>query len=97
MWACERFHMYLYGITFELVTDKLKTSHAYYAQVQGQMGVSGVEWCDFVVYTKKGMSVERIPFKKQYWNDLKQPSNYYFAHFIQHAAADYTKIYQVTQ
>ena len=76
---------------------KLKTSHAYYAQVQGQMGVSGVEWCDFVVYTKKGMSVERIPFKKQYWNDLKQPSNYYFAHFIQHAAADYTKIYQVTQ
>ena len=21
MWACERFHMYLYGITFELVTD----------------------------------------------------------------------------
>ena len=21
VWACERFHMYLYGITFELVTD----------------------------------------------------------------------------
>ena len=32
---------------------KLKESHQYYAQVQGQMGVGGRPWCDFVVYTKK--------------------------------------------
>lgn len=32
----------------------LKKDHAYYIQVQGQMGVTGAEWCDFVVYTFKG-------------------------------------------
>ena len=32
----------------------LKESHSYYTQVQGQMGVGGRPWCDFVVYTKKG-------------------------------------------
>ena len=41
---------------------KLKKTHAYYAQVQGQMGCTGAQWCDFVVYTKKGMLIERISF-----------------------------------
>ena len=38
----------------------LKEGHLYYAQVQGQMGVGGRAWCDFVVYMKKGISVESI-------------------------------------
>lgn len=71
---------------------KLKRTHAYYAQVQGQMGVTGAEWCDFIVYTKKGMSIERILFDSQYWMDLKQKlHSYYFTHFIDFAAADYAK------
>ena len=41
-------------------TCRLKTEHAYYAQVQGQMGVTGAQWCDFVVYTKRGLYVERV-------------------------------------
>lgn len=28
---------------------KLKRNHKYYAQVQGLMGVTGAQWCDFVV------------------------------------------------
>ena len=43
---------------------KLKRTHAYYAQVQGQMGCTGTQWCDFVVHTKKGMSIERISFDR---------------------------------
>ena len=31
-----------------------RQNHAYYAQVQGKMGVSGVKWCYFAVYTNKG-------------------------------------------
>ena len=50
---------------------KLKITHPYYAQVQGQMGITGTKWCDFVVYTKKGMSIERIPFDPQYWHELE--------------------------
>ena len=32
-------------------TTTLKKSHQYYFQVQGQLGVSGVAWCDFVLWT----------------------------------------------
>ena len=40
----------------------LKKCHKYYAQVQGQMGITGAKWCDFVTYTFKGMVIERIYF-----------------------------------
>ena len=51
----------------------LKETHSYYAQVQGQMGVGKRPWCDFVVYTKKGISVERVPFNETYWNNKLLP------------------------
>ena len=51
---------------------KLKRTHAYYAQVQGQMDCTGAQWCDFVVYTKKGMSIERIAFDRGYWVELQE-------------------------
>ena len=41
---------------------KSKEDHPYYAQVQGQMAVTGAKWCDFIVYTRKGIYVKRIPF-----------------------------------
>ena len=46
---------------------KLKQTHTYFAQVQGQMAVTERKWCDFVVYTKIGTSVERIAFDSAYW------------------------------
>ncbi|KAK7477395.1 hypothetical protein BaRGS_00031371 [Batillaria attramentaria] len=48
----------------------LKKDHNYYYQVQGQMGISGRSWCDFVVWTLKGMSVERIPFDEGLWQAI---------------------------
>lgn len=41
---------------------RLERDHAYYAQVQGQMGITGAKWCDFIVYTSKGLYVEGIVF-----------------------------------
>ena len=32
---------------------KLKETHQYFAQVQGQMAIGERMWCDFVVYTQK--------------------------------------------
>lgn len=60
---------------------ELKRSHHYYAQVQGQLGITGSSWCDFVVYTQKGLSIERIYFNKQYW-DIMMPKLMDF--YIQH-------------
>ena len=48
---------------------KLKESHQYYAQVQGQMAVGECKWYDFVVYTQKGFSIQRIPLNKSFWEN----------------------------
>lgn len=45
----------------------LKKEHAYYYQVIGQMAVAGIAWCDFVVFTNKGLFVERIDFDHTVW------------------------------
>ena len=43
---------------------QLKRSHPYYCQVQGQMAITERAWCDFVVYTSKGIAIDRITFDK---------------------------------
>lgn len=48
----------------------LKRNHHYYSQVQGQLGICGARWCDFVVYTNKGLIIERIAFDKHYWTSM---------------------------
>ena len=68
---------------------KLKVDHLYYAQVQGQMGITGAEWCNFVVFTKKGRSLKRIAFDRHYWSDLERKLlPYYYENFIDFAAAE---------
>ena len=58
---------------------QLKESHAYYAQIQGQMAIGCRPWCDFVVYTKKGVSVQRVKFNQSFWDDklLKKLTSFY--------------------
>ena len=31
------------------------------------MALTGAKWCDFIIYTKKGVSVQRIRFDEQFW------------------------------
>ena len=52
---------------------KLKQSHCYFCQVQGQMALTEREWCDFIVYTERGISVERIKFDSDFWNSHLLP------------------------
>ena len=68
---------------------KLKLDHPYYAQVQGQMAVTGARWCDFIVYTSRGLYVQRITFDPIVWAELNQKLvSYYFIHFIKFASAE---------
>ena len=48
--------------------------HVYYAQVQGEMAVMGVDWCDFVVYSNGGVVVDRILADVEYWDILSETS-----------------------
>ena len=50
----------------------LKPSHKYYFQVQGQMGLTGINRCDFVVWTPGRISVESIMFCEEYWDGMFQ-------------------------
>ena len=49
---------------------RLKKQHHYYYQVQGQMAICSKKWCDFVVYTNNGISIERIQFDELVWNAM---------------------------
>ena len=51
----------------------LHQKHNYHYQVQGQMAVLGVEWCDFVVWTLKDFTVERISFDPEFWKNQCLP------------------------
>ena len=55
--ACSDPHFFLEVVDGK---PKLNKKHIYYDQVQGQMTITGTKWCDFVVYTKRGLSIERI-------------------------------------
>ncbi|KAL5493881.1 hypothetical protein EMCRGX_G015116 [Ephydatia muelleri] len=52
---------------------ELKHNHPYFAQVQGQLAITERSWCDFVVYTKKGISVERIQYSQEFWRNTLLP------------------------
>jgi len=52
---------------------KLCLNHLYYAQIQGQMAVGDRAWCDFVMYTTKGINVKFIYFDTNYWSNTLLP------------------------
>ena len=39
---------------------RLKPSHSYYWQVQGQLLITGMQWCDFVVFAEDDVLVQII-------------------------------------
>ncbi len=55
-------------------TLQLRRGHRYFAQVQGQMTVGERPWCDFVVFTNKGISMERVAFDEDYWQQTLLPA-----------------------
>ena len=72
-----------YGSKFflEFNTDgqmTLRKSSKYYCQVQGEMAIMKVRWCDFVVWTTVDIHVERIPFDQSFWEERLLPKLEYF-------------------
>jgi hypothetical protein len=61
---------------------QLKRSHQYYSQIQQQLGVTGRQWCDFVVYTKKELFIERIYFDVGFWDRIVASARLFFRSHI---------------
>ncbi len=59
-------------------TISLKTEHTHYHQVQLQLFVTQINWCEFCVYTTKGIAVQRIyPDKMQEANNIPKLEYFY--------------------
>ena len=57
---------------------KLKRTHDYYIQIQGQTAICKKDYCDFVCWTPKGMHVERIAFDASVFSRIKPSLDHYF-------------------
>ena len=63
----------------------LPQDHTYYTQVQGEMAVLGVEWCDFTVFSNGVVVVDRIMADYDYWVDVLQKLDHFY---IQHVVPE---------
>ncbi|KAL1431615.1 hypothetical protein MTO96_014022 [Rhipicephalus appendiculatus] len=62
---------------------QLDRDHEYYAQVIGQMGVTGCRWADFVVCSENWIAIERIRFDKIEWLSMrKKLDKFFFEHML---------------
>ena len=59
----------------EMVGGKpaLRSNHAYFYQMQGQMAITGAKWCDFFVWLGQSWHLERIYADSQLWSDTMLP------------------------
>ena len=48
----------------------LKENHKHFIQIQGQMALSKIPWCDFVIYTHCNFTIQRIRFNEDLWNEV---------------------------
>ncbi len=68
---------------FYLKTDdtgdlNLSNNHQYYYQIQGQLAVCEMEFCDFICWTPVGMHVERITVDQASFQDVKRVLDNFF-------------------
>ena len=62
---------------------KLKNRHDYYYQIQCQLAVTGLQWCDLYVFLKNGHAhIETISFDKLFWDNVQcKVEDFYLTYF----------------
>lgn len=63
-------------------TKSLKKDHMYYYQVQTQLFATKLSFCDFVVWTKDCVCIERIYPDKPFWDKILEKVNPFFKRVI---------------
>ena len=56
----------------------LKRNHNYFFQIQGQMAICKRNWCDFVIWTTKEMTIERIIFDPKLWQETLPKLEFFY-------------------
>ena len=60
----------------------LPIDHGYYAQVQGEMAILGIEWCHCVVYSNSVVVEDRILADADYWKNLEEKLEQFYLYYI---------------
>jgi hypothetical protein len=60
---------------------QLKTRDDYYSQVQGQLMITGAEFCEFIVYTQCDMAVEGITPDISFMTEMLEKLSIFFKDF----------------
>ena len=48
------------------------------------MGITGIENCDLVIYTLKGIMIVNVKFDRDLWNEmLERLRNFFLEHLVQ--------------
>ena len=64
-------------------SHKQKSSHAYYYQIMGQMGLTGALWCDLYIWCRDDYHLERIHFVPEKWEEMKiKVDLFYFNYYL---------------
>jgi hypothetical protein len=61
---------------------KLKETHDNYAQIQGQLLVTGADFCDYVIYTQRDIHIERIYPNNVFMNDMLNKLTEFYAGYV---------------
>ncbi|KAF4527427.1 hypothetical protein B566_EDAN014496 [Ephemera danica] len=75
-----------------LLTEEgsLKSTHAYYYQIQGQLAILDRPYCDLCVYTKKGIHVTRVYRDLLFWHSLEKVLlKFYWERFVPYYLSQY--------
>ncbi len=57
---------------------KLKETHVYYYQIIGQLGLTGMPWCDFFVMCAEDYHLQRIHLDVEKWGEMKDKLDLFF-------------------
>lgn len=62
-----------------LEQPQLKTSHDYYYQIIGQLGITGAEYFDFIVWTLVDVHIQRMFMDIELWQEMtKKLEKFYY-------------------
>ncbi len=83
--VCDPTELQVFGL-LEIKCPNLKSYvdcpyHAYYWQVQGQMLISGLDWCDFVVYAQDDMMIQHIYKDCRMFKTIRERADHFFFYF----------------
>lgn len=63
---------------------ELKQGHGYYWQVQGQLLLTGMEWCDFVVFAEEDTLIQRIYRDSGVMQKIRESADFFFFYTYLH-------------